>query len=87
MNSSRRDTKQVNGKKHPVVGMNLEQMIEAGYLVPAGEMTEKGKLYITVDTHEEKCQISNGGDTCICREVKAEMWEYVPEGKVDALEF
>jgi len=84
MSNMKRRFKRAQKKLHPAGKMNIDQMIEAGYLVPPSGDFEKGKTYVAQVSHDNECPVLNGGDECTCQEVQVECLEYLAEGKVDA---
>lgn len=84
MSNTKRSFKRAQKKLHPAAKMNIDQMIEAGYLVAPNEDFEQGKTYIAQVTHDNDCPLPDGGGKCTCREVQIECLEYLAKGKVDA---
>lgn len=59
--------------------MDIEQMIESGFLIPAVEL-EKGKTYVSQILHDNDCPYPGDRSECTCKEVSVELYEYIPEG-------
>ena len=84
MSNTKRRFERAQKKQQRAARMSIEQMIEAGYLVPPNGDLEQGKTYVAQVTHDHGCPLPDGGGTCTCREVQVECLEYLAEGKVDA---
>jgi len=84
MSSTKQGCKRAKKKQHPAAKMSADQMIEAGYLVPAGIGLERGKVYVIQVTHTNDCPLPDGAGDCTCQELIVEQLEYISEGRVDA---
>ncbi len=84
MSNTKRRFKRSQKKQHRAARLSIEQMIEAGYLVPPNGDLEQGKTYVAQVTHDHGCPLPDGGGACTCREIQVEYLEHLAEGKVDA---
>ncbi len=83
MSSTVRRMRRVNQKKYSSDGMSIDQMIEAGYLIPATKI-RKGQVYTQIVKHDDDCLMLESGDICTCETVEIELFEYNSKGKINA---